>query len=186
MSTLQRWLPFKFRRKHADEKKAEIAADKPIAARPMASFFGMPMSQLMQEAFGEPFFRETFSRFGDLDQWFGDFAPAKFQPKVDVVDEEGALRVTAELPGMSKDDVQLSIEDDVLTIRGEKRNEEESKENGVFRTERYYGYTQRAVPLPSSLNHDKAEATFDKGVLTVRFPKGAPTPDKGTEIPIKG
>ena len=104
---------------------------------------------------------------------------------MDVVDEEGALCVTAELPGMDQENIQLSVDNDVLTIRGEKRNEDESKEKGVFRTERYYGYFQRAVPLPSDVDVEKAEAKFKKGVLTVRLPKRAGATESARQIPIK-
>jgi HSP20 family protein len=72
--------------------------------------------QLMRGFFDDPFFREPFGRFGQMERWFGDFSPNRFSPSVEVSDEGKALKVTAELPG-------------------------------VFRTERYYGYFQRAVPL---------------------------------------
>jgi len=184
MSTLDRWLPFKFRRKKAEEKTVEKApeAAETTALTPFESFFGAPISQWMRAAWGEP----VFPRLAEIDQWFGDFSPMKFEPKIDVVDEEKVLRVTAELPGMTKDDVKLSIDGDVLTIRGEKRNEEESKESGVFRTERYYGFVQRSIPLPSNLDHDRTEASFDNGVLTVRLPKTTKAADKTRQIPVQG
>lgn len=190
MSTLERWLPFKFRRKNTEEKKAEGGGEiearspQPQAQTNLASLLQSPLSLLGRSALDDSFFQDPFSRLSSLDRWFGDFSPARFQPNVDVVDEEGALRVTAELPGMSKDDVKLSIQNDVLTIRGEKKNEEESRENGVYRTERYYGYTQRAVPLPANVDHDAAEAKFDKGVLTVRFPKRPEKGAAGKDIPV--
>jgi len=90
---------------------------------------------------------------------------------VDVVDEEDALCVTAELPGMEKDDVQLQIESDALLIRGEKKHGEEKQEKGVYRSERYYGYFQRVIPLPADVDQEAVEATFEKGVLRVRLPK---------------
>lgn len=187
MSTIERWLPFKFRRKRTEDKNTEATESKEAATAmtPFESFFGAPMTQLMRRAFDEPFFREPFARFAEVDRWFGDFSPSRFQPKIDVVDEEAALRVTAELPGMSKDDVELSIDRDMLTIRGEKRNVEESKENGAFRTERYYGVVQRTIPLPSNLDTTKAEASFDQGVLTVRLPKGGEDLETEKKIPIK-
>jgi HSP20 family protein len=182
MTTLERWLPFKFRRRKAEDKNAEVTETE--ALTPFESFFGAPMSQFMR-SFREPFFKDAFARLDDFDQWFGDFSPTKFKPTVDVVDEEGAIRVTAELPGMSKDDVEISVDNDMLTIRGEKRNEEESKENGAFRTERYYGYVQRTVPLPTNVAAEKAKASFDKGVLTVRLPKNPEALPSEKKIPIK-
>lgn len=184
MGTLERWMPFKFRRKRAEDKAKEGTADAPQRGM-MMPFEGTPLSQWMQHAFDTPFFRDPFARFEELDRWFGDFSPTRFEAAVDVVDEEGSLRVTAELPGMTRDDVKLSVDGDVLTIRGEKKNEEERKENGAFRTERYYGFVQRAVPLPSNLDYDHADAKFDKGVLTVRFPKTAEKHEAGKQIKIK-
>ncbi len=199
MSKLERWLPFLFRRKTAEEKTQQAAAERtsshqsvPIRTgenSPLAlqsNSLSSPINQLMQSFLNDPFLRDPFARFAEMDRWFGDFSPSRFQPTVDVVDEETALRVTAELPGMSKDDIQLQIENDMLVIHGEKRNQEETSEKGLYRSERYYGYFQRAIPLPAELDHDKAEAEFEKGVLTVRLPKTARVEEKASKIPIKG
>ncbi len=189
MTTLDRWLPFKFPRKNA-EGKAETTSAAPAAPtrgrRPFPEFMELwaSMSPLARHFFNDPFIREPFAGLGEAQPWFGDFTPASFQAHIDVVDEESNLRVSVELPGMTKDDVHLTVEDDVLTIHGKKENKEESKENGVFRTERFYGFVHRTVPLPRNLDHAKAEATFDRGVLTVRFPKTVATPT-GKPIPIR-
>ena len=120
------------------------------------------------------------------DRWFGDFSPTRFSPTIDVVDEENALRVSAELPGMNKEDIHLSIDNDMLTIRGEKKNVEESRENGVFRSERFYGQFQRSIPLPGmDLDPEKVEATFDKGILMVRVPKRPEARPAARSIPVK-
>ena len=194
MNKLERWLPFKFRRKSKEEKQSETARDtgRDVAiATSLPSYFRRSpfsspgMNQLMQSFFNDPFFRDPFGHLRELDRWFGDFSPARFQPTVDVVDEEDALCVTAELPGMSKDDVQLQIEGDMLVIRGEKKHEEEKKEKGIYRGERYYGYFERTVPLPSELDQEKAEAQFDKGVLRIRLPKRPREIEKGRKIQIK-
>lgn len=188
MSDLSRWLPFKSRRK-VEEPKTEAAASRNVheaaGAQALARMFPTNMQQLMQHMFDDPFFSDPFSRLGSIDRWFGDFSPTRFQPSIDVVDEESALRVTAELPGMGKDDIHLSIDNDVLTIHGEKKNEEQQNEQGVFRTERYYGYVQRAVPLPRGLEVDKVEANFKDGVLSVRLPKSKAKPEVSTRIPIR-
>ena len=181
MSKLERWLPFKFRRKDGDEKKSDTSGQ---AARALAPMFPTDMRQMMQQMFDEPLFSAPFSAFGDLDRWFGDFSPGKFSPNIDVVDEENTVKVTAELPGMSKDDVELTFDERSLTISGKKENREETKENGVFRTERYYGYVQRTVPLPGDLDRENAEASFENGVLSVRFKKTAPKTEE-KRIPVK-
>lgn len=185
MRNLDRWMPFKFRRKgpddHKTERKAPDAMQRGTEDSPM---WGAHMPALM-EFFNEPFFRDPFAQMGRLDDWFGDFSPRRFQPTVDVVDEEEAVRVSAELPGLKKEEVKLELDNHVLTIRGEKKNEEERKENGAFRTERYYGYFQRAIPLPGQdLDEDNAVATFADGVLNVRFPKRPGKSTEGKEIPV--
>lgn len=178
MADVSRWNPFKFRRKKAEEKQPAPAPERKAVPAPLANH---PMQRWMESVFDDPFFRQPFAGFGELDRWFGDFSPAVFQPSVDVVDEEEALKVSAELPGMDKDDVQLRLEDGALVIRGEKRNEEESRENGCYRTERSYGFFQRRIPLPSDVDEAQADARFDRGVLTIRFPKtGAPPASERT------
>ena len=117
--------------------------------------------------------------------WFGDFAPAPVLPAIDVSDEDEALKVTAELPGMSKDDIEVTVADGCLTLRGEKRHDDEQREKGVYRTERFYGYVHRALPLPDDVDGDAAEASFENGVLTVRLPKVARA-DDSRRIEIAG
>lgn len=184
MSKLERWLPFMFRRKNAEDKKKE--SESPSASSQNlapATDIGPMVANWMQSMFNDPFFRDPFARFSELDRWFGDFSPQRFMPGIEVIDEDKHITVTAELPGMSHDDIELQIEGDALVLRGEKKNELEKTEKGIYRTERYYGYFHRAVPLPTDVDAERAEARFDKGVLTVRFPK---LPGKGSarSIPI--
>ena len=195
MSKLDRWMPFKFNRKSHEEKKQEgqaatgqtgLAPAQQMAPWPFqSSLFSAPMQQLLQGVFSDPFFREPFGRFEQLDRWFGDFSPQRFAPSVDVSEDGNALKVTAELPGMSKEDVKLQIDNDMLVISGEKKSQSENKNEGAFRTERYYGYFQRAIPLPEDVSCESAEANFKDGVLTVRFPKMETPKVKGKQIEIK-
>lgn len=190
MSVLERWLPFMFRRKSAEDKPAEtnagaVAMETRHRAQPKPLLPTSPMGRWMQEMFDDPFFREPFGNFGDLDRWFGDFTPRQFTPRLDVTDEDDALKITAELPGLSKDDLSLTLEDRLLTIQGEKRHEEESRERGVYRAERYYGSFRRSIPLPEDVDQDAADAAFDKGVLTIRFPKRTVPAKEGRRIAIK-
>ncbi|MCA9620141.1 MAG: Hsp20/alpha crystallin family protein [Myxococcales bacterium] len=191
-SKLERWLPFKFNRKDKPDAKPETAVEiqrpgsEALARRSPDPYLPATwtMPGLAQTMLADPFFRDPFSAFADLDRWFGDFSPSQFRPTIDVVDEETALCVTAELPGMTKDDVKLQIDDDLLVIRGEKRNVNERKENGVFRSERFYGAFHRAIPLPGDLDLDAIDAQFDAGVLTVRLPKTEGSPSKARHIAI--
>lgn len=196
MSKLERWLPFRFNRKK-DEDKPQGGASAANPAAPLvpawpssldplhSSFFSTPVNQLVQSFFNDPFFRDPFGQIDQLDRWFGDYSPRRYTPSVEVVDDGKAIKVTAELPGMSQDDVTLQLEDNVLTISGEKKHEQESKDDGVFRTERYYGYFHRAIPLPEEIDRDAVDAEFKKGVLTVRLPKLAPEKPRGKRIEVR-
>ena len=96
---------------------------------------------------------------------------AAFEPRVDVVETDQEVKVTAELPGLDAQDVDLTLAHNVLTIKGEKKHEHEEKGENYYRAERSYGAFQRSVVLPQGVETDDAEAAFDKGVLTVTFPK---------------
>ena len=100
--------------------------------------------------------------------------------------EEGAdeLILTAELPGMAEEDVRLEIENNILTIRGEKREErEEGDDKRNFHVwERRYGSFQRAFTLPKSVTLDEIKADFDNGILTVRMPKAVEAKSRAIKI----
>jgi len=186
---LSKWNPFKFMRKSPDEKRNESQA--PLALATAAG--GMPATwpdlsrlfsadpfRLMQEVTRDP-----MGGLGQLDRWFGDFSPSMFQPRTDVVEDSNALSITAELPGMDRGDVEILAEDDALILRGEKRLETKSEEKGCYRVERAFGNFLRVIPLPEGTDLQRAEAKFDKGVLTIRVPKGAPAKSDQRRIEIK-
>jgi HSP20 family protein len=104
-------------------------------------------------------------------------------PSVEVSDSEREIRVSAEIPGLSEKDVELTVHDGVLSIRGEKKSETEDKNRGY--SERWYGRFERRIALPSGVEEDKAEASFRDGVLTVTLPKSAEA-TSGRRIPING
>ena len=122
---------------------------------------------------------------GPLGNWFGDFSPSRFQPRLDVIDDGDALRIVAELPGLSREDVELEVVEDMLVLTGEKRIESKSDEKGCYRVERAFGQFQRAIPLPSGVDLERAEANFENGVLTVRVPKAANEPAAKRRLEIK-
>lgn len=105
--------------------------------------------------------------------------------RVDVGDNGKEITVTAELPGMSDEDIDVWINDGMLTIRGEKRSDGEAKTNGVLIRERVYGAIERTVPLPNGIDHDAAEATFRNGVLTVVIPKSPELQKDKKRIPVQ-
>jgi HSP20 family protein len=93
------------------------------------------------------------------------------EPALDLWEEDNELVVKTELPGMTKDDIQISFADNTLTIRGEKKREEEDRGRDYYRAERVYGAFVRSVVLPSEVIPDKAQAVFKNGVLEIRLPK---------------
>jgi HSP20 family protein len=92
-------------------------------------------------------------------------------PRVDVAETDRALEVSAELPGLSEKDVEISLSDRMLTIKGERREETEEKKKDYHVQERSYGRVERTVYLPEGLDVDKAKATFKNGVLKIELPK---------------
>jgi HSP20 family protein len=92
-------------------------------------------------------------------------------PALDVKETEKELVVKAELPGIDEKDIQLTVHDGVLSLRGEKKSERKDERDNYYVTERSYGSFQRSIRLPETVNDEKAEAHFDKGVLTITLPK---------------
>ena len=92
-------------------------------------------------------------------------------PALDITEDEHAFVVSAELPGLKKEDVQIQFENGVLSISGEKKQEVESKEKNWHRMERRFGAFYRSITLPAGVDVERVEATFTDGVLTVRIPK---------------
>ncbi len=123
-----------------------------------------------------------FDRFGEIElpdlRWGGEWAPA-----LDVTETKDAVVVQAEVPGIDPAKIQVALEEGLLTIKGEKAEEREEKEEQVYRKERVYGAFARSIRLPAAVDAAKVEATFKNGLLTVTLQK-APAA-KGTTIPIK-
>ena len=106
-------------------------------------------------------------------------------PKIDFAETDKAITVTAELPGVNRDELQITVSDDMLTIKGEKHQEKEKEEGRYHRTERYYGSFQRSFSLPCEVESQKVDASFDNGVLTIRMPKSKAARQKVKHISIK-
>lgn len=102
-------------------------------------------------------------------------------PSLEVQETDGGYRVTAELPGLDEKDVEVSVEDGVLTIRGEKRTENQNRDRTV--SERYYGRFERRLNV-GDVDEAKIAATFDKGVLTIDLPRSERAADRVKRIPI--
>lgn len=96
---------------------------------------------------------------------------AAWVPACDVTEDDSAVKIVAELPGMKPDDVKIAIENNVLTIRGEKKQEVERKTERLHRYERSYGAFERTFVLPSTVDSDRIDATYADGLLTLVVPK---------------
>jgi HSP20 family protein len=135
----------------------------------------------MMRRLSEEMDRAFSSTFG-LTRGFGE--QATWAPAVEVRERYGNLEISAELPGMTKDDVKVESTDEGIVIHGEKRHETETNEGGYQRSERTYGRFYRLIPLPEGAQADKAKADFKNGVLEVRVPIPQQQQRKGRPIPI--
>jgi HSP20 family protein len=135
-------------------------------------------------------FRQEMDKL--FDDFFGGFdlrpfptKPDTFIPQIDVVDTDKEIRLSAELPGMDDKDIEVSLTNDTLIIRGEKKEDTERKGKGYYHSERTYGSFTRTVPLPIEVDTANVEASFKKGVLTIRLPKTNQAIGKAKTIAVK-
>ena len=118
--------------------------------------------------------------------WNGDDSVVgMFGPSTDVTETDKSVNVSVELPGMTEEDIDISLSGNTMTIRGEKKIEHEEERKGVYMSERHYGSFHRTVPLPAGVDPDKAEATYKNGVLTVSIPKTEEALASIKRIPVK-
>jgi HSP20 family protein len=108
-----------------------------------------------------------------------------WSPQVETFRRGDKLVVRADLPGLRKEDVQVEVENDVLTLSGERREEHEEKRDDYFRSERSYGQFYRAIPLPEGVNADQCEASFKDGVLEVTLPAPKQEESRRRQIQIR-
>lgn len=121
-----------------------------------------------------------------LEESLGEAEPFGWTPAVNVVETDEEMKLTAELPGVSPEDVDIEIEGNILSIRGEKKVEHEEKEEGQFRLyERSYGAFTRSFTLPTTVNADEIAAEFENGVLMVHLPKSVEARGRRIEVRAK-
>jgi HSP20 family protein len=129
--------------------------------------------------------RDQFSRLFDIAfptrsaESFGDWTPA-----LDAHEDKDKYVVSTDVPGLKKEDINVSVHDGVLTVSGERKSEKDVKEGTVHRTERYYGKFSRSVSLPTAVKADKVSAVYKDGVLTVEIPKAEEAKPKTIEVKI--
>ena len=152
------------------------------AVAPWRPFGGLPswerdMDRMMEDFFGRrmrPWWPERWFRAEEM-----EVKP----PIVDLFEEKDDIVVKAELPGIEKDKIEVNLTDHTLTIKGEKKKEEEVKEENYYRAERSYGSFLRTLDLPADVHADKIKASFKNGILEVRMPKTEAA--KAKEIKVK-
>jgi HSP20 family protein len=148
---------------------------------PWRSFGDLGRTEREMERMFEDFFGRRMSPLWPS-RWLGAGTQVSM-PAVDVYQEQDDIVVKAELPGMDKDNIDVIVSDHLLTIKGEKKKEEEVKEENYYRSERSQGSFVRTVELPADVKSDQVKATFKNGLLEIHLPK---TEDaKKKEIKIK-
>jgi HSP20 family protein len=138
----------------------------------------------------------VFSLRSGIDKLFEDFfggemlmapfqANGKQLPAMDVKETDEAIMVDAEMPGLKQEDIKVSVEEGILNISAERKEEKNEKTKNVHRLERYYGQMDRKLSLPSSVEEGKVEATYKDGILHIILPKKASAKPKAVAIKVK-
>jgi len=144
----------------------------------------------------EPF-RELATMRDRMGRLFGEFpgrpwatdeglTAGLWNPQVDVYETADSIVLTADLPGMKEEEVDISVEGNLLTIKGERKKEEEIKEKDYFRVERSYGTFTRSFSLPPTVDPGKIDAAFSRGVLKITLPKREESKPKQIKVKING
>lgn len=138
----------------------------------------------------EPF-RDLVTMRDDMDRLFDVFFGVQpqdmedlWRPAIDIEENNGNLMVRAEIPGMKKEDIKVSVKEDMLTISGERKRENETKDKTFHRIERSYGQFRRMIRLPATVDADKVKATYKDGVLNVTLPKPESMKPKNIDVEI--
>jgi len=132
--------------------------------------------------------RSAWDLQDEFNRFFEDFglgsavAQEDFSPAMDIRETDEAYIVEADVPGIKREDVKIEINDDVLTIKGERKVEQEENKKDYRRIERQYGSFRRSVSIPSGIQHDAVEAKFDDGVLRVTLPKREDTKPRRIKV----
>jgi HSP20 family protein len=108
-----------------------------------------------------------------------------WMPAVDIAEHDDEFVVKLELPGVAKDDVKITMQNNILTVRGEKKQEKESKSSNYHRVERSYGSFQRSFTLPATVKSEKIDATYKDGILSVTLPKAEEAKPKMIDVKVK-
>lgn len=166
-------------------KKELIPWRKKHGTAPAARREDNPVEELHQRV--NELFDSFFDTFNIGFRWPAlthDDESLAISPRVDISETDDEVRVTAELPGMDEKDIQVTLDDHVLVVRGEKKQAHEDKNRNYHLVERSFGSFQRAIALPAGVEQDQVKATFRKGVLSVSVPKAPAAKTQQKKIAI--
>lgn len=153
--------------KMMERKEMSQRMPEPFNPFRMMRRFSKDMERLFEDfqGFGSPSFLRT-----DFLPFQTEFSNVAWMPQVEVLQKNGQFMVRADLPGLTKDDVKIEVTDSLMTISGERKEENEDKREGFYRSERSYGTFVRQIPLPEGAETEKAAATFRNGLLEITMP----------------
>ncbi len=139
---------------------------------------GNPIATLQRDM--NHVFESFWNRVGHFEWPFGSG-----EAKSDVVETDKTIEVSIELPGIEMKDIEVTVNDDMLTVKGEKKIERQEEKKGYYLSERSYGAIYRTIPLPPGVDGEKAQASFKNGVLTIKLPQTPETQAKVKRIEVK-
>jgi len=133
-------------------------------------------------------FRELDNFNKDVNSFF-DLSPFRFfggmnSPRVDVYQTENDIVVKAEIPGISKEDLNVYVDENSVRLSGQSKRDKEYNDENIYRTERYYGSFSRTIPLPAEVKPEQAKAEYKDGILSITVPKAEPAKSRGKRIDI--
>jgi HSP20 family protein len=128
---------------------------------------------------------KMFESFFHGGTWDEELTPSLWTPAVDIAEKDDEFIIKVELPGVDKKDVRITTQNNVLTVRGEKKQEKETREASFHRVERSYGSFQRSFPLPGTIVGEKIQASYKDGILEVVVPKAEEAKARTIEVNVK-
>lgn len=116
---------------------------------------------------------------------FGDYSKQNFSPRIDVSETENSILIEAEIPGVKKEDIKVSLQENMISIKGEKKSEQKDKSKNYYSCERSYGAFERTFALPENVDKNNIDAEFKEGVLKIRLNKTHPAEKEEKIIELK-
>jgi HSP20 family protein len=175
----KKWTPWNWFRKEEERSDNKVPAQRHYAKEDQEEFAG-PLRDFHREI--NRLFDQTFHDFGfssfDFDRPLLHSTGGMLRPVTDLAASDKEYTATVEVPGAEKDDIKIEVANNVMTIRGEKKQKKKEEKKDYYRQERFYGSFQRMLSLPEDADQENIKATFNQGVLTVTIPrKDTPKPD---------